>query len=193
MLDFAPVRNGERTIVDLSAGLDRLELHKLTDEMIDRMLRLLEGAIDADVVYVPNDPEANDEFAAFADQVSLPWTLGHVIVHTTASSEECAAQACTLARGAATTGRSRYEISWETVRTIAQVRERLEESRRMRHALLDAWPDRPHLDTLHVPKRPGAPALNAVAYFLYGLSHDDSHLEQIHKIVEQSQFVRARA
>ena len=191
MLDFAPVRNGEKTIADLAKGLDKLALHKLTDEMIDRMLSLVEGATDEDVVCVPEDPEAKDEFAASADQVTLPWTLGHVIVHTTASSEECAAQACTLARGVATTGRSRYETPWETVTTIAQVRQRLEESRRMRHALLDAWPDQPHLETVHIPKRPGAPPLNAVAYFLFGLSHDDSHLEQIHKIMDQGQSVRA--
>ncbi len=191
MLDFSPIRNGEKTIVDLAAGLDRSELHRLTDEMIDRMLCLVLDATDEDVIRVPDDPEANDPFAASADLVSLPWTLGHVIVHASASAEECAAQACTLARGVATTGRSRYETPWETVTTIAQVRQRLEESRRMRHALLDAWPDVPHLDMLHVPKRPGFPALNAVAYFLFGLSHDDAHLDQIRKIVAQGQSVRA--
>ena len=186
VLDFALVRNGEKTIHDLAMNLDRADLHRLTDEMIDRMLSLIENATDEDVVCVPEDPQANDKFASSADQVSLPWTLGHVIVHTSASAEECAAQACALARGVLITGRSRYETPWEMVKTIAQVRQRLEESRRMRHALLNAWPEEPHLEVVYVPKRPGAQPLNAVTYFISGLNHDDAHLEQIQKIMNQT-------
>ena len=190
MIDFAPVRSGEKTLNDLAIELNVVDLHRLTDEMVDRMLDLIADAADEDVIFVPDDPEANDEFAASENEKALSWTLGHVIVHTTASSEECASQACTLARGVLTTGRSRYETPWETVTTITQVRQRLEESRRMRHALLNAWPDEPHLEVVHVPKRPGAQPLNAVAYFISGLSHDDSHLEQIEKIMEQCQRIR---
>ena len=50
-----------------------------------------------------------------------------------------------LARGVAFHGRSRSEVPWETVTTIAQCRARLEESRRMRLASLDMWPDQPYL------------------------------------------------
>ncbi len=192
MLDFTPVRNGEKSIADLAKCLHLADLHHLTDEMVDQMLSLVETATDETVAFVPVDPEANDEFAASVDETNLPWTLGHVIVHATASSEECAAQACTLARGVATTGRSRYETPWETMKTMAQVRQRLEESRRMRHALLNAWPDDPHLEMVHIPKRPGASPLNAVAYFLFGLMHDDSHLEQIRKIIDQDQSMREK-
>ncbi len=191
MLDFETVKKGEKTINDLAKDLNIADLHRLTDEMIDRVLGLIEEAADADVVFVPEDPGAHDEFATSPDLVDLPWTLGHVIVHTTASAEECAAQACTLARGVQTTGRSRYEMPWETIKTMTQVRRRLEESRRMRHALLNGWPDEPHLDVVHVPKRLGAQPLNAVAYFIIGLSHEASHLEQIQKIMAQCQCIQA--
>ena len=69
-----------------------------------------------------------------------------MIVHTTASSEEAAFIAAELARGVEFHGRSRSEVPWETVTTIEQCRHRLEESRRMRLATLQIWPDEPDLD-----------------------------------------------
>ncbi len=52
----------------------------------------------------------------------------------------------------------------------------------MRLAMLEAWPDSPDLDLTYTPRQ-GAPARNAIAQFIGGLSHDDSHLEQIRRIV----------
>jgi hypothetical protein len=44
-------------------------------------------------------------------ELALPWTLGHVIVHITASAEESAFLAAELARGVhRRTGRSRFEV-----------------------------------------------------------------------------------
>ena len=76
----------------LFRSLTVADLRALTEEMIDRQLSLIEGIEDRDVILVPDDPEANDTFAARQEDVGLAWTLGHVVVHTTASSEESAAR-----------------------------------------------------------------------------------------------------
>src|ERR1035437_766786 len=119
--------------------------------MCARELALIKNAEDGDVAFVPDDPEANDTFASQAEDVGLSWTLGHVVVHTTASSEESAALALVLARGLPVEGRSRSEVPWEQVRTLEFIRHRIEESRRMRLAMLAAWPDEPHLDNFYAP------------------------------------------
>jgi hypothetical protein len=189
MLDFAPIRNKHMTYGQLAAGLTQDDLRRLTNEMVDTMLALIADCVDADVTFVPDDPEANDTFAANADETQLPWTLGHVVVHTTASAEESAALAAELARGVKYHGRSRSEVPWQTVTTIEQCRRRLEESRRMRLASLDLWPDPSHLDNTY-RYREGEEPINALNRFIRGLSHDDSHLEQIRKIVRQAKAAR---
>lgn len=189
MLDFSRVRSKEITLADLTAGLTSDDLRRLTNEMIDTQLALLADCTDADVVFVPDDPQANDSAAATEGEVNMPWTLGHVIVHTTASGEEYAFIAAELARGVAYHGRSRSEVYWETVITIAQCRARLEESRRMRLACLAVWPDQPHLDNEYRPSET-APSYNAVRRFVSGLSHDDSHLAHIKEILRQARLSR---
>jgi DinB superfamily len=192
MLDFSPVQRGEKTSQELAANLTREDLADLTDEMCDLQLEAIADAVDEDVDFVPDDPEANDTFAAKPEDVGLSWTLGHVVVHATASSEESAALALTLARGLPVTGRSRYEVAWEGVRTASYLRDRIEESRRMRLAMLEAWPDKPHLDNFYVAYE-GRPPMNALGRFLGGLSHDASHLEQIRKIMVQARSRRQAA
>jgi hypothetical protein len=192
MLDFSPVQRGEKTSQELAADLTRADLADLTDEMCDLQLEAIADAIDEDVDFVPDDPEANDTYAAKPEDVGLSWTLGHVVVHATASSEESAALALTLARGLPVTGRSRYEVAWEEVRTAAYLRDRIEESRRMRLSMLEAWPDEPHLDNFYVAYE-GRPPMNALGRFLGGLSHDASHLEQIRKIMVQARSRRQAA
>ena len=185
MLDFTPVRNKEMTLAELTADLSRDDLRRLTNEMIDIVLAKIADCSDADVVFEPEDPDAYDPVAATEAELYIPWTLGHVIVHMTASSEEGAAIAAELARGVAYHGRSRSEVPWPGVTTIEQCRQRLEESRRMCLASLEMWPDEPYLDNVY-QRREGAPRLNAIAYFTTGLSHADSHLQQIDKIVRQA-------
>jgi len=184
MLDFTPVRNKTLSFTDFCRDLTKANLYTLTDEMIDTMLAIITDAQDEDVDFVPQDPEANDTFG-IPEERDLAWTLGHVIVHVTASSEESAALALTLARGLPVEGRSRYEVPWRTVHTVAQLRHRLEESRRMRRAMLDAWPDEPHLDITYTPY-PSVGPINAVVRFVFGLSHDDAHIGQLHKIMRQA-------
>ncbi|MCP4537009.1 MAG: DinB family protein [Chloroflexi bacterium] len=190
MLDFTAVHSEEITYAELVADLTRDDLIHLTNEMIDAILGLIADCTDTDVVFVPNDPNANDPYAENPDDLNLAWTLGHVIVHTTSSSEESAALAAELARGAEFHGRSRYETPWQTVTTMAQCRQRLEESRRMRLASLEMWPDEPHLDNVYEPWE-GAPKVNAIGRFVFGLSHADSHLGQIAEVVRQTQAARA--
>jgi hypothetical protein len=188
MLDFTPLRDKELTMSQLTADLGADDLRRLTDEMADTVLGLISACVDADVTFVPEDPDAHDPFADDEADVALAWTLGHVIVHITASSEESAALAAELARGVEFHGRSRYETPWEIVRTIAQCRQRLEESRRLCLASLDMWPDRPHLDNVY---EAFGQEINAVTRFVWGLKHADDHLGQIEEIARQASAARA--
>ncbi|MCU0502192.1 MAG: DinB family protein [Anaerolineae bacterium] len=193
MLDFARVRAKECTIQELSQGLTRDDLRRVTDEMIESELELISACTDADVVFVPEDPEANDTYATAPEEARIAWTLGHVIVHVTASAEETAFVAAEMARGVPQReGRSRAEVPWQSVTTIAQCRRRLEESRRMRLATLAVWPDEPHLDNLF-RWRPDGPGYDPIARFLQGLNHEHSHLAQIAEIVRQAKIARENA
>jgi hypothetical protein len=189
MLDFTRVRSKQTTMGQLALGLTPEDLRHLTNEMIDTQLGLIADCLDVDVVFTPEDPGAHDDAAATLEEVNMPWTLGHVIVHTTASAEEAAALAAELARGVRYHGRSRSELHWTAIHTIEQCRGRLEESRRMRLASLDMWPNPPRLNNTFT-YREGDEPINAVNRFIRGLSHDDSHLEQIRKIVQQAKTAR---
>lgn len=189
MLDFTSVKNKTMSFSDLARDLTKNDLHNLTNEMIDTMLSIVSDATDEDVVFVPQDPNADDPFG-IPEEKNLVWTLGHVAVHTTASSEESAALALTLARGLVPEGRSRYEAPWREVQTIAQVRHRFEESRRMRLAMLDAWPDEPHLEVTYAPS-PRFGSYNAISRFIMGLYHDDDHLGQLREIMRQVHETRS--
>ena len=174
---------------ELARGLTKTDLRNLTNEMIDTMLSIVADATDEDVVFVPQDPEADDPFG-IPEEKNLVWTLGHVAVHTTASSEESAALTLTLARGLTPDGRSRYEVPWRSVHTIDQVRHRFEESRRMRLAMLEAWPDEPHLEVTYATS-PRFGAYNAISRFIMGLYHDDDHLGQLREIMRQARESRS--
>jgi hypothetical protein len=191
MLNFKAIRDEQITVGELIAHLSQTDLTSLTHEMVNAILGLISGCEDADVIFDLVDPSAYDPHAATPKEVHMPWSLGHVIVHITASSEEAAVIGMELARGVAFHGRSRYEIPWEVMKTITQCRERLEESRRMRLASLEMWPQPAHLD-LECQAWPGGPKVNAVGRFVLGLMHDDSHLGQIAEIVRQAKAARGR-
>lgn len=190
MLDFTAVRNKEITFQELTADLTVDDLRELTHNMIDTILDLIAGVTDEDVTFLPVDPDAKDTYAATEEETNIAWRLGHVVVHTTASLEESAALAAELARGVEDRGgRSRSEVPWQTVTTVEQCLERLEESRRMNLASLAMWPDKPYLDNTYVPwKKMGE--INAIGRFALGLSHTDSHLGQIAEIVRQAKTTR---
>ncbi len=185
MLKFQAVRDRTITFDDLIANLSKADLVKLTNEMMDTILDLIKDCTDEDIVFVPDDPNAHDPFAEDEKDVELAWTLGHIIVHINASTEESAALASELARGVDFHGRSRSEVPWESVTTIGNCIQRIGESRRICLASLDMWPDSPHLENFY-QTRPESPRLNAIGRYVYGLSHADSHLEQIKEIVRQA-------
>jgi alkanesulfonate monooxygenase SsuD/methylene tetrahydromethanopterin reductase-like flavin-dependent oxidoreductase (luciferase family) len=189
MLNFQAVHDEKVTLAELVAGLTQDDLRELTNEMIDAILELIAGCVDADVTLEPVDPQAYDPYAATPEELHLAWTLGHVIVHTTASAEEAAAVAAELARGVAHHGRSRYEVPWAEMHTIAGCRQRLEESRRMRLASLGMWPEAPHLENEYQAWTDG-PKVNAVGRFVLGLMHEESHVGQIREIVRQAWAAR---
>lgn len=190
MLDFEAVRTRRTTLPALAEGLTVDDLRALTNEMIDTVQALIKDCTDADVVFDPIDPNAKDDFAATEAEKNIAWGLGHLIVHTTASSEESAFLAAEMARGVPNHGRSRYETPWETVTTIQQCRDRLEESRRMRLATLDVWPAQPHVEITYEPY-PTAGQRNCYSQFLGGMNHEHSHLEQIAEVVRQAKAARS--
>lgn len=189
MIDFAPVQNRKMKIQEMARDLTTDDLRMMTNEMVDTVLALIAGCRNVDITFVPEDPDAHDRYAVSEEEVDLAWTLGHVIVHITASAEESAFLAAELARGVAFHGRSRYEVPWGTVKTIEQCRHRLEESRRMRLASLDMWPDRPNLENVYSPYK-GVGRIGARERFLLGLKHDADHLGQIEDIVTQARRAR---
>ncbi len=190
MLDFARVRAKEITLQELCAGLTCDDLGRITGELIDAELGLIAGCVDADAIFVPEDPLAHDAFAASPEEVALAWTLAHVIVHITATSEEAAFVAAEMARGVPQReGRSRYETPWRSITTIAQCHQRLEESRRIRLAALNAWPDKPHMTNLFRWRVDG-PGYDPVVRCAMGLNHEHSHQAQIASIVQQAKAAR---
>ncbi len=144
--DLAAMREEGKTIQEIGDALSVQDLRDLTNASIDEMLASIQGCVDHDVSFVPDDPDAHDAAAADEADLNIAWTLGHVIVHSTASGEEYGFTGTQLARGVEFMGRPRYEVPWQTMETIDQCTHRLEESRRMRLALLEVWPDEPHLD-----------------------------------------------
>jgi len=185
LFDFAPYRSKEKPLSDLGEVLTPADLHRYTNAITDTIREIIDGATDKDVVFVPVDPDARDIVTDETDA----WTLGHVIVHITASSEEAAAIALMLARNAAIPPeiRSRYETHWETIKTVAQVVDRLEDSRRMCLAMLSAWPNQPHLDAFL--EHPYFGKINAVGRFALGMYHADDHIEQLREIMSQAKAV----
>jgi hypothetical protein len=184
MLDFQLVREKKITLQDLVKGLTRDDLRRELNEMYDEIQRRISNATDADVAFQPVDPNAHDMFAK-EGEAGLAWTLGHVIVHLTASMEESASLSQELARGVEFHGRSRWEVPFREVKTIAFCRARIEESRRMCLAALDMWPDAPHMENTYVPA-PGLLPHTPVSRFASGLKHASDHLEQISEILRQA-------
>lgn len=184
MIDFTPVRHQEVTMQQFAASLSLDDLSQWTKESIAHFLKLLDSCVDEMVTFVPHDPEADDPYAADLSDRHLAWTLGHIVVHATASAEEYAAVAAELARGVPFHGRPRYEMPWQQVTTIAQCRQRLVESQRIRLASLSMWPDQPHLDLGYVPWEESG-WVNAKGIFTWGLAHDDDHSRQVRALLPQ--------
>lgn len=185
---------GERMIAARPSEGDVLstdDLRRLTDGLVERLQRLLRGCHDADVVFVPHDPLADDPYAELGHEANVGWTVGHIIVHLTATAEESAALAAELARGVPYHGRSRREAPWQEVTRVAQCRARLEESRRLCIASLGMWPSQPDLSNTYIPWEGAAP-MGALARYLLGLQHADAHIEQVRDVLAQARAERRK-
>lgn len=197
MIDFSPMRDGRLSYIEYAeqASITAADLKAYSNESIDFLMSLTAGLNDADIVFNPEDPEANDPYAVEGEE-NIGWSFGHLIAHVTASSEEGAAFSSLLARGIAASERPRYETPWREITTVAQVRQRLEESRRMRNAYLETWPDAPFLDVCRVISERFVAKfgnMNAPAAFLFGLSHEVGHYDQIKDVRQQALTARAAA
>ncbi|MFN8372078.1 MAG: DinB family protein [Anaerolineae bacterium] len=159
--------------------------------MLDTILSIIKELNDAQLVFLPHDPNAHDPYAVVGEE-HIGWSLAHLVAHVTASSEEGAAHSSALARGIPlpTEPRLRYETPWKAITTRAEVLQRIEESRRIRLAFLDTWPDNPHLDVYRETsarflERFGK--MNAKMAFLFGLKHELGHHAQIREVARQAQ------
>jgi len=188
-INFAPLLRNEVKAIEFAKNLTVDDLRTATNASIDLMLDMIKDLDDAGVTFDPVDPLANDPHAA-PDEEHIGWSIAHLIAHVTASSEEGAAYSAILARGIVypAAPRLRYETPWRDIKTKKQCVQRLEESRRMRLACLDIWPDVPHLDIL----RELSPRyienngeMNAPAAFINGLKHELGHHDQMREVVHQ--------
>ena len=189
-IDFSPITNHTIKLADLAQQVSKADLKIASDESIDRMVTLLSGLDDAAIVFDPVDDGADDPYAAEGEK-EIGWSIAHLVAHVTASSEEGAAFSSLLARGVtAVEARPRYETAWRDITTKAQCIQRLEESRRIRNAYLDTWPDQPHLDVFRQGMSERFEAytgkLNATGNFLLGLWHETGHFEQFAAVVKQA-------
>jgi hypothetical protein len=191
MLDFSPITEQKQPLGEFAATVSKDDLYTTTNGIIDQMLAMIEDIEDSDVVFVPNDPGANDPGAS-EDEREMAWTFGHIVVHSTAGIEEAAMLGLSLARGVEPKERSRYETHWTTIATVEQIRQRLQESRRMALSMLDAWPEAPHYAVTQTPIPRFGP-MNAIARYLLGLMHANSHLGQLAETISQAKSARVLA
>lgn len=180
-IDFAAIRAGKTTFNAQTNDIHHGDLRRETKEIFETIQSITADATDADVLFVPNDPQATEG--------EQGWTLSHVLVHLTASLEEMAAVAALLSRGFIIEQRLHTETPWETVTTVAQVRARLNECRRICNAYLEAWPDSPNLETNSI-RIPSMGPMNAISVCALGILHFGMHVEQLKEVMRQAKEAR---
>lgn len=180
MIDFSRITGPQSfpLLNEIAAEVDWRDLPALTNELYDALAAELTKVDYVALSFVPNDPKATA-----GDEVG--YMIPQIIAHLTATQEEAAAHAAQLARGSVPEGRSRYETPSEGLQTVEQVRNRLQESRRICLAYLQAWPDQPHFEVTFVPF-PIAGPQTALVRYLTGMFHTNNHLEQLRDVVGQA-------
>jgi len=190
LIDFSPVERGDIKLSDLARQFTVADLKAATNASIDTILAIIQDMSDEQMTFLPFDPDADDPHAIPGEE-KIGWSLAHLVVHVTASSEEGAAFSSILARGIPypREPRLRYETNWQTVTTRAQAIQRLEESRRIRLAYLDTWPDEPFLDVYRETSERSIEKhghMNAPASFLSSLKHEWGHFAQFREVARQA-------
>lgn len=192
-IDFSPVKNNEITYLEFARQFSVDDLRVATNAYYDLVAEILEGADDAQIAHIPDDPHADDPYAVEGEE-HIGWSLAHLVLHVTATLEEGAAFGSLVARGIPAGGRLRVEPDWKLFTTCDQVYQRLKESRRIVNAYFDTWPDEPSLDTMRdlSPKfvaRFGE--MNAPATYLFALKHFDDHMGQLREVAAQAREAAA--
>lgn len=195
-IDFTPIRDRTQKAIPFAAQYSLDDIRKAAIESVEFMLDTIAGLDDADVTFVPEDPEANDPYAAPEEQ-NIGWTLAHLIVHVTASTEEYFSVASVIARGIdyPKEPRLRYETHWKTVTTKAACEQRLRESLRMRLSYLDTFPD-VILDGRWERSERFLELfgeVDAKAAALFGLNHETGHQSQMREVRRQALTAKSRA
>ncbi|MEM5773916.1 MAG: DinB family protein [Anaerolineaceae bacterium] len=185
MIDFTPLHQKKTSIVRMADAMTPDDLRDAAESVYTYILDQLSVCDDHDVVFQPEDPSAIDPYTLNAEELHIAWTLAHVIVHLNASNEESAFLAAELARGVEFHGRSRYEVPWQEVTTIRQLRRLTLQSQKFMLSSLDLWPDPPHYEATYSPWA-SAGIVDARGRYLLGLKHTDDHLAQIREIIRQS-------
>lgn len=193
-IDFTPINAHTQKIRPFAAQYTLDEIRAAAVESAEFILGILDGLDDDDVTFVPYDPDANDPYASPEEQ-NIGWTIAHLVVHVTASTEEYAATGSVLARGInfPPEPRLRYETLWHTVTTQAQCVQRIKESLRMRLAYLDAFPDT-ILDGIWQRSEKFFEIfgeLDAKGTYLLGLSHEVGHQAQFEEVRRQALAAKA--
>lgn len=195
-IDFTPIRERTQKAIPFAEQFSLDDIRSAAIESIDFMLGILDGLSDADVTFVPHDPNADDPHAA-AEEMNVGWNIAHVIVHVTASTEEYVSTAAVIARGITypREPRLRYETHWKSVTTVAQCKQRLRESLRMRLAALDMFPDEILPGRWERSERflELFGEFDAKAAYLFGLSHETGHHAQLAEAKRQALAVRMAA
>jgi hypothetical protein len=197
LIDFSPVDRHEMQMLEFSKQFSLADLKAATNASIDLILNIIKDMSDAQMTFLPYDPDADDPHAVEGEE-KIGWSLAHLVVHVTASAEEGAAFSSILARGIPypKEPRLRYETNWHTVTTKAQAVQRLEESRRIRLAYLDTWPDAPHLDVYRESSERSIEKfgyINGPASFLSSLKHEWGHYDQFREVARQAREAFAAA
>jgi hypothetical protein len=190
LIDFSSVERGDIKMLEFSKQFSVADLKAATNASIDTILEIIQDMTDAQMTFLPFDPDADDPHAVEGEE-KIGWSLAHLVVHVTATAEEGAAFSSILARGIPypREPRLRYETNWHTVTTKAQTLQRLEESRRIRLAYLDTWPDSPQLDVYRELSEKAVEKhghLNATATFLNSLKHEWGHFAQFREVRRQA-------
>lgn len=185
-MNFSAVNSYKIPMSEFASAFTITDLQSLTNESVDQLISLIQTCSDADIIFVPDDRDAYDSYAARfrTGEAHMGWSIGHNIVHATASAEEYAYDAAGLARGVPYHGRSRFELPWQLITTTDKCLARLEENRRMRLASLEMWPDEPDLENGVTPWQESG-WVNAIGLFAWGIAHDASHIQQIRKIMNK--------
>lgn len=189
-LDLSPLLNGLKWgEYATTYQVTPVQLHETTVALYATVRELLADCIDAHITFMPIDPHAKDPDAKPGEE-NIGWGLGHLVAHVTATNEENACIASILARGIEFNGRLRFETEWQTITTVEQTRQRLNESERMVLAYLNAFPDSPNSVILRQFTSEKAQAyfgdLNGIANFLLGLGHMNEHLAQFREVKRQA-------